>query len=62
MIIYTVEDWSVNPCHKRGLTLREVIDECQCLEDEEIRRVATMMIDDVFEGSEFSITCTGKSA
>lgn len=62
MFFYTVKDWSLNPQELHNLSLREVIAECTALEDEEIKAVANLMIGESFEGCEFSITCTEKSA
>lgn len=59
---YRLEDWSVNPCVKEKVTLREVISECTGLEDEEIAAVTCLSIGESIDFGEFSVMCVGKTA
>ena len=62
MKIYTIKDWSLNPVTVTDIDLRSVINECDSLTDEQIVEVANLTEGQTFEGSEFSITCTGRTA
>lgn len=54
---YTIQDWSVNPCLLKDLTLVDVVNECSALSDEQTATVALLSIGESFTDGEYSITC-----
>ncbi len=55
---YTVEDWSLNPTVKRTLTLRQTLEECPAIEDDEIHLVTKLGLHETVTFAEFSVTRT----